>query len=387
MMDVPHMEEVIRRSFEAIKGKGPNDRSLPLSFTLRVVGLWLVDMMIYPSYLSVILGVLSTSSGLDNSTVTAGFREWVTDRTARPHRRRLVLGAGVFTETAAVLMARARVAKLEVGAKLAQYLRAEVLVARADDVAAPCAASMTPEIAGLAVVLTSVCEIMEARIAAEAGTGTEEEAAGAGAAAMGEDSSCRSGGSPIVPESEEVGTEASPGVAASICREEGEEEKWKEGGETEGKGAYGEGVGVWKEENEQGLEQHKEAEKVVSAPAFDDAVEGEFAQESALVMKSHVQGRAVRGRCRGGDEASEDKVSLILTRLGQLQHMVVDGFASLKTDQVRAVAGNNSLHRASPRFKQQQWLLAGAVSVEFHLRPLVCCVPLAETLGDLPVVS
>lgn len=286
-----------------------NDRSLPLSFILRVVGLWLVDMMVFPSYLSVLLEILSTSSGLGHSTVTTGFREWIADRTARPHRKRLVIGAGVFTETAAVLMARARVAKLEVGAELARYLRAEVLVARGDDVAASCAVSMTPEIAGLGVVLASVCEIMQARSAAEAGLGTEE-AAGAGAAAMGDDS-CRSGSSPSVPDSEEVGTEASPGVAASGCREEGEEEKRKEGGERKKKGACGEGVGGWKEENEQGREQYRGVEKGVSAPAFDDAVEGEAAQESVLVVKSHMQDREVRGRCRGGDEGSEGKVALV----------------------------------------------------------------------------
>ncbi|CAN0325778.1 unnamed protein product, partial [Ectocarpus sp. 4 AP-2014] len=310
MMDVPHMEEVIRGSFEAIKGKGPNDRSLPLSFILRVVGLWLVDMMVFPSYLSVLLEILSTSSGLGRRTVTTGFREWIADRTARPHRKRLVIGAGVFTETAAVLMARARVAKLEVGAELARYLRAEVLVARGDNVAAPCAASMTPEIAGLGVVLTSVCEIMEARSAVQAGLGTEE-AAGARAAAMGEDSCRRSGSSLSFPDSKEVGTEASPGVAASGCREEGEEEKRKEGGERKNKGAYGEGVGGWKEENEQGQEQHRGVEKGVSAPASDDAVEGEVVQESVLVVKSHVQDREVRGRCRGGDEGSEGKYALV----------------------------------------------------------------------------
>lgn len=260
--------------------------------------------MMLPSYLSVILGLLSTSSGLGHNTVATGFREWITDRTARPHRRRLVLGAGVFTETAAVLMARARVAKLKAGAELARYLRAQVLVARGDDVAAPCAASMTPEIAGLGVVLTSVCEIIEARNAAEAGSGTED-AAGAGAAATGEDSSCGSGGSPVVPDGEEVGTEAFP-VAASVCREEGEEKR-EEGREREKKGAYRGEVAGWKE----GREQREEIEKGVLAPAFDDAVEGEVAQESALVAKSHVQGREVKRRCRGGDEASEDKVSLV----------------------------------------------------------------------------
>ncbi|CAN0354463.1 unnamed protein product [Ectocarpus sp. 6 AP-2014] len=377
MMDVPHIEEVIRSSFEAIKGKGPNDRSLPRSFILRVVGLWLVDMMVFPSFVSFLLKIPPTSSDLGHSTMPTGFREWIADKTARPHRERFVIGAGVFTETAAVLMARARVAKLDVGAELARYLRAEVLAARGDDVAAPCAASMTPEIAGLGVVLTSVCEIMEARNAAEAGSGTEE-AAGAGAAAMGEDS-CRSGSSPSVPDSEEVATKASPCVAASFCHEEGEEEKRKEGGERKNKGAYGEEVGGWKEENEQGREQHRGVEKGVSAPAFDDAVEGEVAQESALVMKSHVQGRGVRGRCRGGDEASEDKVALILTRLGQLQHMVVDGFASLKTDQVRAVMGNNSLHLTSPGLTKQQRLLARPVSVEFHLRRLVCLCAIGRT--------
>ncbi|CAM9989750.1 unnamed protein product [Ectocarpus sp. 12 AP-2014] len=356
MMDVPHMEEVIRGSFEAIKGKGPNDRSLPLSFILRVVGLWLVDMLVFPSYLSVLLEILSTSSGLGHKTVTTGFRQWIADRTARPHRKRLVIGAGVFTETAAVLMARARVAKLEVGVALAQYLRAEVLVARGDNVAAPCAASMTPEIAGLGVVLTSVCAIMDAWSAVEAGLGTEE-AAGAGAAAMGEDF-CRSGSSPSTPDTEEVGTEASPGVAA--CREEGEEEKRQEGEERKKKGAYREGVGGWKEQNEQGREQHRGVEKGVSAPAFDDAVEGEVAQECVLVVKSHVQDREVRGRCRGGDEGSEGKVALILARLGELQNMVVDGFASLKTDQVIAVTGNNSLHLASPGLAKTAMALSRA---------------------------
>eukprot|EP00752_Nemacystus_decipiens_P018096 g16228.t1 len=158
--------------------------------------------------------------GLSNQSVLEGpidnytanfFLGWVEDIASSPYPGCwCVLGHGVFETTAEALLAKVKAAKAAQLTQLVRYLRDEVLVARSSEngeevspaaaaaAAAASTSSLTPQIHGLRGVLTSLCEIYEARVAEmEAGPAVVSRQRGSlrnemrNAAARGQDGSRR----------------------------------------------------------------------------------------------------------------------------------------------------------------------------------------------------
>eukprot|EP00752_Nemacystus_decipiens_P014550 g12959.t1 len=190
------------------------DGILPRTFVHHVLALCLADSVNMAGTFYLLHKGLSNQSVLegpiDNYTANF-FLGWVEDIASSPYPGCwCVLGHGVFETTAEALLAKVKAAKAAQLTQLVRYLRDEVLVARSSEngeevspaaaaaAAAASTSSLTPQIHGLRGVLTSLCEIYEARVAEmEAGPAVVSRQRGSlrnemrNAAARGQDGSRR----------------------------------------------------------------------------------------------------------------------------------------------------------------------------------------------------
>lgn len=197
----------------------PCDRRLPLIFVQLVMALWLVDITQFPAYFSIMLAELSEDPILEghlDTVAVEAFGNWVSKMTTSSQVH-YVNGAGAFKQKFAALMARARVVRLEPGAALARYLREEVLAAKSAEAASShrlsarssaLASHIATTIHGLEVVLTTICEAMESRVA---------ELTKSGAAVGAVTTAPARRGSPVIAGGEKAGTIAGHGVTAAAA--------------------------------------------------------------------------------------------------------------------------------------------------------------------------